>query len=255
MVGAWVSIQALFNYDNTIFDDMITPDGIDRKVLKDKIIWDNRELGLIYADPIFMKKQITLWSKVKVPIWTKLVNTVNLEYDALSPTDIKRSKADSFIQNKEGGDVNNNSRTIDVTENNGGDENTDNKNLTKNVGEYQHVNTEQIHEFGFNNNEPVLKSSTETDFKGSEEYDEDAVLNEKRKWTHENSRNSRQQDNNNHNYNEWIKNAELEGSWSLGNQGTYTKQELIKQEREVAMFSIYEEISREFKQEFCIQMW
>lgn len=41
----------------------------------------------------------------------------------------------------------------------------------------------------------------------------------------------------------------------LGNTGIYTKQMLIQQEREVAEFSLYQYIMRDFKKRFCIQVW
>lgn len=80
---ATLSILGLYEYDNTIFDDIELPDGVDSVTAIDAILYDCAELEIMYPDPDWMKKLIALWSKRELPVWERIYKAVNMEYNPL----------------------------------------------------------------------------------------------------------------------------------------------------------------------------
>lgn len=79
----FLSILGFYNYDNSIFDNMQVPEGVDKSLVIDNILLDNAQLSLIYTDYDFMKYIIGIWSRSELDIWTKLNNAFNEEYNPL----------------------------------------------------------------------------------------------------------------------------------------------------------------------------
>ena len=80
---ATLSILGLYNYDDTIFDDIELPDGVDSSIAIDAILYDCAELEIMYPDPEWMKKLIALWSKRELPVWDRIYKAVNIEYNPI----------------------------------------------------------------------------------------------------------------------------------------------------------------------------
>ena len=62
MASAKMTLIGLYNWDNTLFNDMVLPDGIDKDLLIDSLILQGGEFEVLYANPDFMKKSIKIWS-------------------------------------------------------------------------------------------------------------------------------------------------------------------------------------------------
>lgn len=80
---AWISIAGLYSYDDTIFDDMKIPDGVDKQTLIFNILAETAELEILYPDPAFMKKMLEMWSAKEISVWDKLHSTTKLEYNPI----------------------------------------------------------------------------------------------------------------------------------------------------------------------------
>ena len=80
---ATLSILGLYNYDETIFENMVLPDGVDPETAVDSILFDNAELEIMYPDPEWMKELIGVWSKRELPIWERILNAINQEYNPI----------------------------------------------------------------------------------------------------------------------------------------------------------------------------
>lgn len=79
-----LSVLGLYNYDDTLFDNMAVPAGVDKtNVLIPNLLADLAELEVIYPDPEIMKTIIEVWSKKQLPVWSKLMDTVNLDYNPI----------------------------------------------------------------------------------------------------------------------------------------------------------------------------
>lgn len=84
MSNITLSVLGLYNYDDTLFDPMVVPGGVDKtNVLIPNLLSELAELEVLYSDPEIMKTIIEVWSKKQLPVWTKLMDTVNLEYNPI----------------------------------------------------------------------------------------------------------------------------------------------------------------------------
>ena len=62
MASAKWTLIGMYNYDNTIFNDMILPAGIDADLFKQSLLMEKGEFEVLYPNPDFMKHSIKLWS-------------------------------------------------------------------------------------------------------------------------------------------------------------------------------------------------
>lgn len=103
-----LSVLGLYNYDDTLFDNMVVPAGVDKtNVLIPNLLADLAELEVIYPDPEIMKTIIEVWSKKQLPVWSKLMNTVNLEYNPIY-------NKDGYYEEDETADRDTTNRVTDV---------------------------------------------------------------------------------------------------------------------------------------------
>lgn len=81
--GASISIYGLYMWDHTLFDDMIIPETIDKEILVENIITTLEPLPVIYPDASFMKLAIRSWSTKEVHNWIKLNDALTIDYEPL----------------------------------------------------------------------------------------------------------------------------------------------------------------------------
>lgn len=107
MSNITLSVLGLYNYDDTLFDPMVVPAGVDKvNVLVPNLLSELAELEVLYPDPEIMKTIIEVWSKKQLPVWTKLMNTVNLEYNPIY-------NKDGYYEETETRDLENTNRITD----------------------------------------------------------------------------------------------------------------------------------------------
>ena len=115
----WLSIQGMYEYDESVFDGLETPsytddDGnifiIDKEKLINDIILQCSELELIYPSLETMKLAIGVWSASHIEGWNKLYATQIIKYNPIWNVDanieqdraIDRDRADEFINQVSG---------------------------------------------------------------------------------------------------------------------------------------------------------
>ena len=84
---ALLNLIALYNYDNTIFQDFELPTGIDRDACIDLLLTETSDFNMIYPNPEFFKARLATWNKRRLPIWRKLWGTTQFEYDPIANYD------------------------------------------------------------------------------------------------------------------------------------------------------------------------
>lgn len=99
MIPATLSILGLYNYDNTIFDNLVTPFE-DNETIIQNILIECAELEILYPDADFMKFAIGAWSQKQLPIWNKLYNTEKLEYNPLENANRTEETNDTTVINE-----------------------------------------------------------------------------------------------------------------------------------------------------------
>lgn len=110
MIPATLSILGLYNYDNTIFDNLVTPFE-DNGNLIQNILMECAELEILYPDAGFMKFAIGAWSQKQLAIWNKLYNTEKLEYNPLENANRTEETNDTSVINES--NSGNNKSTLD----------------------------------------------------------------------------------------------------------------------------------------------
>lgn len=200
-----LSVMGLYNYDDSIFDDMVLPttDHLDKDTLVQNILVECSELEILYTDPTFFKKILEIWSKARVHVWQKLADTMDYEYNPIWNKDvkdteyIKRTKDESTTYSDTASSTTSGTNT--------------NKGVAFNSNDLE--NREQDQTSG------SMSSSDNSTTRDAGYNDEDR---------------------------EYI---------SQGNQGVTSTQQLIKEEREVSQFSLYDIIISEFKTRFCLLVY
>jgi hypothetical protein len=73
----------LYQYDPTLFDEMLLPEGVSREIVIDSILMDCAELETLLPDPAVLKSAIRRWSAASVGVWQHLYETTQYEYNPI----------------------------------------------------------------------------------------------------------------------------------------------------------------------------
>lgn len=82
-------IRALLDWDDTLFDGMVLPEGLDdedgvvRGLIVDDIILRHGDMPLFIPEPTVMKYYITSWSTRMLPVFTRMYDACMAEYDPI----------------------------------------------------------------------------------------------------------------------------------------------------------------------------
>lgn len=81
----WLSIMGLYKYDESIFDGFRVPASIEhnKQAIIDTICMECAEFELVYPNFDVMQLAIRRWTDIELPIWTKLQETQEYEYNPI----------------------------------------------------------------------------------------------------------------------------------------------------------------------------
>lgn len=94
-----MSIYGLYQYDNTLFDNMVVPDTIDKDVLIANILLECAELTALYPSVPMIKEAIGYWSQARIHSWKKISGVLYEDYDPF--INIKRDETRTIIQERD----------------------------------------------------------------------------------------------------------------------------------------------------------
>lgn len=225
MMRSTISILALYNFDNSIFEGLRLPESIaeQREAVIDTILLECAELEIVYPDFDIMKLAIRRWCDLELPIWAELQATREYEYNP--------------IWNKDGIYTDTETRDLSGTrrlEERGGST-VGTQRATQNAG--NSTDTQQVQGFndeGWSDAQKDIRSGTE-----SENVTETVIGT---------------------NNNTDIENTTDFGTvtherMEQGNIGVTTTQQMIKEQREVVDFSTEKYIVKSFKRRFCLLVY
>lgn len=229
---ARVTLWAFYQYDKTLFDNIVLPDGIDKDNLVADIMRNSGDLYPYHQVPEYLKQNITYWFARRLFDFERMYEALRVEY---SPIENYDRKEDIKREYKDSG--------------------TDTETLTlgssttsKNTG----TDTNTLQGGG----------STE---KGVSAYNEEGYTNREKDTETQNSTNTQQYDStvtNTKSGSDMTKTdygkqrTETENTRIHGNIGVTTSQQMIESEMSLrAMYDIYKIISREFEREFLVQIY
>lgn len=212
------SIQALYRYDNSIFEglrlptvsdivnvrDMIdNPPVLNKDTLIANIILTCAELSLVYPDPETIREAVTLWTNVNFQKWCELYSTMLYKYNP--------------IWNKDGSytDERTLSRADTGTANSSGSSSVD--------GDLRHNVT------GYDTNAYSPNTQEVTD--NSSSYSSQGATTDNRAET------------------------EKTVHTEQGNIGVTSTMSMIQEQRNIVEFNLYDYITQDFKRNFCVMVY
>lgn len=80
-------IRALFEYDNTIFNGLTVPDGIDAAEVIDRIILKYGDTPIFCANPDVIKYYIGRWSERRGEVWARYKEVIDAKYNPIENYD------------------------------------------------------------------------------------------------------------------------------------------------------------------------
>ena len=233
---ATMSILGLYEYDNTIFDNLNLPTAADITTDAEKVAnpWipdksdfiaylcmNLAELELVYPSASIMKQMIGIWSKAHHPEWVQLYNTMLYKYNPIWNKD-GTWKETRDLDGK-------NDRTAGLTV-------TDTRTYTNlkdvQTGAVEHDVT------GYDSNtyspDTRDKYNDLTNTRNGEDKNVQTIQGTDKYYTEDNGTITRE-----------------EG----GNIGVTTTQAMINEQREIVQFNLYDYITNSFKTTFCILIY
>ena len=76
-------IRAMMDWDNTLFDGMVTPDSVTITEVVDHIIYKYGDAPLFSPDPEVIRFYIGRWSNRRLPLWNRYEAAINIQYAPL----------------------------------------------------------------------------------------------------------------------------------------------------------------------------
>lgn len=274
-INPWISVLGLYNYDETLFDDFIIPEELDKETLVEEIMARLAELEVIYPNPVTFKRTLKFWSKSRLPVWKHLYDTTMYKYYPLNNhnmstigkniENVEFESKDDFISHISEDNTKDRTEETHYTDSLNGDEKSNDKELTKGNDAFNSVEQDNNWVYGYNSPSKALRNSEDDTIKNTDEWNTDKTGNDNRDWRKSETSDRGTAETIRDNKSRWDKSGRLKADVtdsvndtvknSEGNTGIYSRQMLIQQEREVAEFSVYEYIIRDFKKRFCIQVW
>lgn len=221
-----LTVEGLYNYDNTLFEGFNVPEGLVKQIAIDAILMRTRELEILYPDFTYMKNRITIWSNKYQINWKKLYDTTVLEYNPIENYDRMEDWTDTDDETTTSARDNtrNTNNTVKSTNTN---EITNNVNVTDqntafNAGLADHA--KQITDGNTTENGTITNTETGKDT-------ENESVNGGRTGKH--TRTGR----------------------THGNIGVTTSQQMIQSERDLVVFNLYDVIAESFIENFCLMVY
>ena len=222
-----LSLWGLYQYDNSILDGLIVPTGMSADTVKDNLLLETSAMSILYPDPAFLKQAITIWAAERKDVWDKLYATTVAQYDPIENYDRTEESTEqisglSVKQNDQTRDRTADGKSSDIRNQGGRNQRTDsqtayNSNSFADTAKSESSGQDHVSSFGMT--------------KGTEN---EAVSDK----GHESRNDSRTFHSRIH-----------------GNIGIRSAQELIEQEREVALFCMTDFIINDFIGRFCVMVY
>lgn len=90
-----LSVQGLLSFDPTLFDTMPLPDGLDRETVVGTIVYECAPFEVLIPQPELFKRLIDLFAQRRLPVWQKLYTSTVQRYDMLTDTETTKQYSGS----------------------------------------------------------------------------------------------------------------------------------------------------------------
>lgn len=210
-----LSILGLYNYDNTIFDLLTLPEGLDKTILVKSICAELADMELLYPNPEVMKDLIGVWSAGCQYEWAKLLESMNFEYNPIDNYD--RTETRTLTSQGTGSGTDGGSDSLSTTKQHTGQE--------QDTGKVTAFNSGSLAD---KNQSTGTSSATDTE-SASTQYGKTKQ--------------------------ETFSKSDSETIRAHGNIGVTTTMQMIREQRDIVKFNLYDIITEEFKLRFCVLIY
>ena len=221
-----LTVEGLYNYDDTLFNGFNVPEGLVKQIAIDTILMRTREFEILYPDLNYMKNRITIWSNKYQINWKKLYDTTVLEYNPIENYDRMEDWTDTDDETSTSARDNtrNTTNTVKSTSTNEimNNVNVTDQNTTFNAGLADHA--KQITDGDTTENGSITNTETGKDT-------ENENVNGGRTGRH------------------------TKTGRAHGNIGVTTSQQMIQSERDLVVFNLYDVIAESFIENFCLMVY
>lgn len=206
-------------FDSTLFDELQLPEGVDKKLVVNCILERHGNAALAHPDPEWMRHYIGTWSARRLPVWSKLEATLHLEYNPIENYDRKEEIEEKRKINR---------MTSGIASETNGETNSEERSenqtslhdvSAENATDYQADSKDTVTGGGTSSYRRDIDTSSET---SGEENTTDT-------FTHRNR--------------------------THGNIGVTTSQQMIQSERDLVRYSLIEEITEDYRDAFCLDVY
>ena len=276
-----MSPLGLYQWDNTLFDLLVIPSQLNKNTLIDNLLAETAELEVLYPNPVVMKALIGVWADKNKDIWDRLYATTQYEYNPIenynryeegsedgggstthSGSDgrtegITHSGSDATTRNRAEGGTEGEQSTLQVAT--GGTDSTTGTD-TKGGWIAGFDSTATAQDDGLVKKTRDQDDATSSTTYGKTESDAGYKTTNFGKTENENDTTSygkRENITETKTYGEKVTST-TEGSHKLhahGNIGVTTTQKLIREQRAIENFNLYDIIIEDFKMRFCILVY
>lgn len=273
-----LSPLGLYNWDNTLFDLMQIPSELDKPTLIDNLLAETAELEVLYPNPVVFKNLVGVWSAKQIDIWNRLYATTQYEYNPIENYNRYEtgSTSGSGSTTHSGTDTTTEATThggtdttTEATTHGGTDTRTENIELggedtttgadTKGhwIAGYDAPTPTTADDGLFKQTRDQDDATTTTEYGRTEEIQESKVYGETINKTGGITHGETINKTGGLTHGEQVVTSN-DGEHDLhahGNIGVTTTQKLIREQREVDLFNLYDIIIEDFKMRFCILVY
>ena len=247
-----IGLETALAYRNeSIFDLLKLPEGIDADTVENNILMEGGEFEVVYAEPDFFKQMVGIWSKKHYRTFEKWTKALSIDYAPLENYDRfeewddtgsenSKTKRNGTTSDTSSGSVNN-SRSEHDNEHMSGDNKVVTEGKTEN----------EVSAFDSNTYQPENQSTNEGEEKTTSSNDRTASRNSSDDTSTHSSSNGTSSDNE-----DYTKGTTGKHVGRIhGNVGVTTSQQMLRSELDIAKFNIVQQITDLFLQEFCIMIY
>ena len=250
-----LSILGLYNYDNTIFDLLTIPESLDKTTLIKSICAELADMELLYPNPEVMKDLIGVWSAGCQYEWNKLYESMQFEYNPLDNYDRTETRTLTSQGSGSGtdGGSDSSSRTLTSQGSGSGTDGGSDSLSTSKQHSGQEQDTGKVTAFNSatladKNQSTGTSSATDTET-ASTQYGKTKQETFSKSDSEQNTMQygKTKQESFNKTDSETIR--------AHGNIGVTTTMQMIREQRDIVKFNLYDIITEEFKLRFCVLVY
>lgn len=262
-----LTLIGLYNYDDSLFDDITLPSDIDSDLTVDAILHRGGQFEVIYPEYDFLKSSITSWFKRHYRTFDKWITALNIEYDPLNNYDRYEESTDNraYSDNEAGSHSQENSHneagSTQGSENTSSTQKANSASSTDGTTTGTQGNTVTNTVSAFDSNTFQNKDQQSTSGSDSSSTSGNTVTNnltdesgERSSQTND-TRKSKDSSNINNSINKNGIDKNQHSAHLYGNIGVTTSQQMLQSELDIARFNIYNEIAELFIDDFCILVY